>query len=195
MTMPCPRAVAYLVIGRHHLGRCLRIFTMATVLHRDKEIGLNFTSGNILTLEPTPLVYEAAGYRYALTLCNEKLDILLCIEFSARGIMLSDCASRSLGDGRGKSQIVDMTQVDLKGRSVLDDTVAIHHYLTDSKFGRYQILLNRITIAHFDICFPGPVIGVGYYPNSPGGPTSWDVDVCQIDDLLPEEQLALWPGR
>ena len=156
---------------------------------------MNFTSGNILTLEPTPVCWEPEGYKYALALCNQKGDILLHIEFSSRGIMLNDHASRSLGDGWGKSQTVDMTRVDLNGESVLDVTVAVYHYLTESEFGRYQILLNGITIADFEKRFPGPAIGVGYYPDGPGGPTCWDVGVCQINDLLPEERLSLGPGR
>jgi hypothetical protein len=195
MTMSCPRAVAHPVIGRHRLGRCLHIFTMATELKRDREIPLNFKPGTILTLKPTPVSRAPADYDYALELCNKKSDTLLQIDFSTGGIVLNDCAHRSLGDGWGEPQTVDMTQVDLKGRSVLQVTISIYHYLTESEFGRYQILFNGTTIAHFETRFPGPAKEIGYWVDIPGGPRSWDVDVYKIDDLLPEEQLALGPGR
>jgi hypothetical protein len=185
-----------LAIEMHHLGCCLHIFNMATVLGRDKKIPLNFTSGTILTLEPTSAPSLAlAIYKFALSLYNEKADCLLQLWCSTERIVVRDRALRSLGDGWGKPQIVDMTQVDLKGRSVLEVTVSIHHYLTDSEFGGYQILFNGITIAHFEKRFSGPATEIDYWISTPGGPPSWLVDVYQIDDLLPEERLALGPGR
>ena len=138
---------------------------------------------------------EPTSYKFGLGLYNEKGDILLQIWFSTERIAVRDRACRSLGDGWGKSQTVDMTQVDLKGQSVLGVRVSIHHYLTDSKFGRYQILFNGITIAHFDKWFPGPATKIDYWVGT-SGPSFWVLDVYQIDDLLPEEQLALLgPGR
>jgi len=194
MTMSCPRAVTHLVIGRHHFGRCLHIFTMATVLEKDKKTPLNFTSGTILALEPTPVTKAPANYNYALVLHNQKGDILLHIQFSKGSIIVVDRARRSLGDGWGKRQIVDMTHVNLKGRSVLGVKVSIHHYLTDSEFGKYHILLNGLTICHFEKRFPGPAAHITYVVGT-AGPPSWDVDVYRIDDLPPEERLALLPER
>ena len=141
---------AHLVSGNYHFNRCCRIFTMATVLKRGKKIPLNFTPGNILTLKPTPLAEPPASFEFALGLHSEKGDIWLSLLFSPRGILLKDRAHRSLGDGWGEPH-----KVDLKGRSVLEAKVSIHHCLTNSEFGKYQILLNGITIAHFNKRFPG----------------------------------------
>jgi len=174
-----------LVIGRHHFGRCLHIFTMATVLEKDKKKPLKFTSGTILSLKPTLVTKALANYNYALVLWNQKNDLLLHIEFFKGHISVADCAHRSLGDGWGKREIVDMTHLNLKGRSVLEVKVSIHHYLTDSEFGRYHILLNGLTIFHFEKRFPGPATQIEYLVGTAGGPPSWDVDVYQMDDLPP----------
>jgi len=181
---------------------------MSRFLGKDKDIPLNFKPGTIITLKPTPSSRAPARYDYSLELYNKKGDTLLKIEFSTSGVVLNDCASRSLkGDGSGQPQTVDITQVDLKGRSVVEATISIHHYLTESKFGRYQILFNGTTIAHFESRFPGPAKEISYWVDFPGpakengywvdtpGPRAWDVDVYQIDDLLPEEQLSLGPER
>ena len=97
----------------------------------------------------------------------------------------------------GESHDIDMTQVDLNSGSVPDVTISIHHYLTDSELGRYQILFNGTTVAHLEKRFPGPAIRIGYQTDAraPGGPRSWLVDVYQLGDLLPEERLALGPGK
>jgi len=60
----------HLVIGKHHLGLCLHIFTMAAILTAGKELLLNFTSGTILTLKPIPLAKALASFRFALSLYN-----------------------------------------------------------------------------------------------------------------------------
>ena len=191
--MSCPRAAAYLVIERHHLGRCLHIFTMVTVLGKDREIPVNFTPGTIITLEPTASSREVpANFSYALGLCNKRGDTLLHIRFSTRGIVLNDWACRSLGGGWGERREVDTIY---KGRGLLSVKISIHHYLTESKFGRYQILFNGKTIAHFQTRFPGPATEIVYLLHTPGGPRDWFVDAYQIEDLLREEQLALEPGR
>ena len=194
MTM-CHRA--HLVIGDHRFGRCLHIFTMAAVLEREKFLLLNFTSGTILTLKPTPLAkaLASADFEFAIGLYGEKGDILLCIWFSPGSIIFNDGAHRSLGDGWGEPHKVDMTHVDLKGRSLPEVKVSIYHYLIDSEFRRYQILFDGIIIAHFDKRFPGPVEAIDYRVGALGGPRSWDVDIYQIDDLPPKDQLALGPGR
>ena len=123
----------------------------------------------------------------SLVLYSKKSDILLHIEFSPGHIIVTDRARRSLGDGWGKEHTVD-----LKGKSMEGVKVSVHHYLTDSKFGRYQILLDGITVYHFDKRLPGPARRISYFRiGGYCGPSSWDVVVYQIDDLLPEEQLAL----
>ena len=165
---------------------------MATVLKR--ELPLNFTSGNILALKPTPLAKPPASFEFALALANKKDDILLYIAFCTEFIKLSDRACRSLGDGWGESHKVDMAKVDLKGQSLLAVKVSIHHYLTDSGFGRYQVLFDGITIAHCEKRFPGPATKIVYCIGTLG-PPSWDVNVYQVDDLLPKERLALGPER
>ena len=201
-TTTCDRT--HLAIGKHHLGRCLHIFTMATVLKRGEGIPLNFTPGTILVLIPTPaapvkrflpILYKAsapAKFKFHFTLWNKNCDMLLMIIFSAKfGVGFIDRARRSLGDGIGEPQSVDMTQVDLKGRSLLEVKVSVYYYLTDSEFGRYQILLDGKTVYHFDVRFPGPVTQIFYWNSTGTGLPSWAVDVYQIDDLPSGEQLAL----
>jgi len=166
---------------------------MATVLEDDKNIPLNFPSGTILVLKPQGMKKPdgARDVGHDLRLFNETDDILLKISFHTRRITFKDYACRSLGDGWGKEQTVD-----LKGRSMEGVKVSVHHYLTDSKFGRYQILLDGITVYHFDKRLPGPAIRISYFRMAGHcGPSSWDVDLYQIDDLLPEDRLALGPGR
>ena len=136
--MSCPRAAAYLVIERHHPGRCLHIFTMVTVLGKDREIPVNFTPGTIITLEPTASSREVpANFSYALGLCNKKGDTLLHIDLSmARGVVLSDCARRSLGDGWGESRGVDTIYG--TGRGLLSVKISIHHYRGHLSYGKSE---------------------------------------------------------
>ena len=189
--MPSP----IFVIGNHHLGRCLHFCTMATFLKEGEIIPLNLTWGKILVLKASPGKVSTSTISgestFAFKLFNETGDILIYIVFSRRGITFKDYARRSLGDGWGKAHTVDMTVQSMHGV-----TVSIHHYPTDSKFGRYQILLNGITIYHFDKRLPGPARRISYAIVDGDGsvPRSWDVDVYQIDDLLPEDQLALVQG-
>jgi hypothetical protein len=185
----------------HHLIRCLHIFTMATILENNKTIPLNFSSGTILVLKPAPEEKfgpdKAFAVPFDLNLFNKTGDILLDISFSTTRITFKDYALRSLGEGRGKEQTVERNFHRSYG-----DTVSIHHYLTDSEFGRYQILLNGITVYHFDKRLPGPATQISYKEASHRspyyyrwGPSYWNVSVYQISDLLPEDRLALVRGR
>ena len=198
MTMTCPRAVAQLVIGNHHLGHCLYIFAMTTVLGYNATIPLNFTSGTILVLQATqpgrPVGFDYTTFH--LNLSNKIGDTLLYLSFSGKAIVFRDRAHRTLGDGWGEAQTVKFKRVDsMKGQSVYNVRVSIHHYLTDSEFGRYQILLNGKTVYHLDKRFPGPATQIKYTSDINYGPISWAVDAFQVDKLLPEEQLVLSPSR
>ena len=186
------------VIGKHHLGRCLHIFTMATILENDKKISLNFPSRTILILKPVlselPISTQLP---FGLKLFNSTGDILLYISVFQTRITFKDHANRSLGNGWGKEQTVDMNYT---SSVKFGDTVSIHHYVTDSKFGRYQILVNGITILHFHKRLPGSATQISYKDDSrweeyQWGPSYWEVGVYQIGDLLPEDRLALAPGR
>ena len=174
---------------------------MAKVLKRGRNIPLNFTSGTVLVLKPSPMgttdsdTYQKLPFNFKLF--NATDDILLCISFSTKRITFKDYALRSLGNGQGKEQSVDRS---FNQSVTYGDTVSIHHYLTDSEFGRYQILLNGITVCHFDKRLPGPATQIGYENGSslasnPRGPSYWNVSVYQIGDLLPEDRLALVRGR
>jgi hypothetical protein len=198
--MTCPRAIADLAIGKHHLGRCLHIFTMD--LNAGETIPLKFTSGTILVLKPASGKLPGPGsfdLPFDLKLFNKTGDMLLHISFSTTRMTFKDYARRSLGDGEGKQQTVVMK---FNQSVTYWETVSIHHYLTDSEFERYQILLNGRTVYHFDKRLPGPATKISYYatsrverPKYHWGPSSWDVDVYQIGDLLPEDRLALVRGR
>ena len=165
-------------------------FTMATVLKRGDDIPLNFASRTILTLKPTAVSRAPSHFGpFDLNLINENGDILLHISFSTGRVTFCDRARRSFGESWGEDHTVRM-----RGRLRYWVTVSVHHYLTDSKFGRYQILLNGITVYHFDKRFAGPARYISYTRGANGGPPSWVVYSYQIDDLLPEERLALVPG-
>ena len=169
---------------------------MATFLERGRRIPLDFTPGTVLVLKPTSGTTRIAKPAFFdLDLYNEKSDILLHIRFCRTRITFNCYARRSLGNGFGKAQFVDMNSVNLKGQLVDMVTVSIHHYLTDSEFGRYQILFDGTTIFHFDKCLPGPATQIGYDTPYPAGPSCWDVEVYQIDELLPGDRAALFPGR
>ena len=168
---------------------------MATILKNNGNISLNFTLGTILVLKPAPEDKSRAIYDlpFNLRLLNATGDTLLHMSISRTKATFQDYARRSLGDGRGKAKTV---AVNLK----YGDTVSIHHYLTDSEFGRYQILANGTTISHFDKRLPGSATQIVYTDalhlrNNYWGPSYWHVGVYQIDDLLPEDRLALVPGR
>ena len=199
--MPLP----IFVIGKHHLGRYLHIFTMPTVLKIGQKIPLYFIAGTVLVLKPSsehcPNLRDVP---FDLKLFNATDDILLHITFSTTHIIFTDYAVRSLGDGQGKAQLVGRNFNPLV---MYGDTVSIHHYLTDSEFGRYQILLNGKTVYYFDKRLPGPATQISYTEDcymgmfmcdpysGHWGPSYWDVSVYQIGDLLPEDQLALGPER
>ena len=195
--MPSP----IFVIRRHHDGRCLHTFIMVAVLENGKKIPLNFTSGTVLVLKPgtaggrANLNASGRWPAFVLELFNATGDILLYISISPRRITFKDFAHRSLGDGWGKEQTVEMKFAHEGG------TVSIHHYMNDSKFGRYQILLNGITVCLFDKRLPGPATWISYKDDvtprgdhGGWGPFYWDVGVYQIGDLLPEDRLALVRG-
>ena len=140
---------------------------------------------------------------FHLKLFNKTDDMLLHISFSTTRMTFEDYARRSLGDGKGKKHTLGMN---FNVSVTYLETVSIHHYLTDSEFGRYQILLNGRTVYHFNKCLPGPATQISYKATTTNytvgerlqhrwGPSSWDVDVYKIGDLLPEDQLALVQGR
>ena len=173
---------------------------MARLLNQGHKIPLNFTAGTILVLKPTP--GEKSGpdnsldLPFDLKLSNKAGDILLDISFSTTQTTFKDYALRSLGDGRGKEQTVNFNRL-------YGDTVSIHYYLTDSKSGRYQILLNGRTVCHFDKCLPGLATQISYnevgYITDNGyhhlGPSYWKASIYQICNLLPEDRLALVSER
>jgi hypothetical protein len=175
---------------------------MATFLRNGKKIPLKLTAGTILVLKPAPRDSSGPGQAFDLpfdlNLFNETGDMLLQISTYKTRITFNDYARRSLGDGQGKQQTVDMN---FNRLIMYGETVSIHHYLTDSEFGRYQILLNGITVHHFDKRLPGPATQIGYQDASDRGgyhhwgPSYWDVSVYQICDLLPEDRLALVRGK
>ena len=98
------------VIGTHHLRPCLHTFTMSRFLGNNQEIPLNFTLGTILVLKPAPGKHsgQALESPFDLNLFNETGDMLLCISISTTRITFKDHALRSLGEGRGKEQTVDI---------------------------------------------------------------------------------------
>ena len=182
---------------------------MASILKKGGEISLDFTSGVVLVLKPTQFPFAMSPSEAIsalkprpvhLDLHNENGDTLLRITFDPgtlgrhHKIIFNDRARISLGDGWGEAQQVDVDK-SYEGWNDSQFTVSMHHYFTDSKFGRYQILLGKTTICHFDKCFPGQAKQLTYTGNMSLGPDSWDVTVYLISDLHPDERRLLGTGR
>jgi hypothetical protein len=127
---------------------------------KNKKKTLNFTLGTILVLKPVPKASTTFNQLDVLDLFNNVGDILLHISFSSTRITLNDRARRSLGDGWGETQVVDL--YDWKGRSSNRVPVSIYHYFADSEIERYQFLLDGITMYHFDKHCPGPATEIVY---------------------------------
>jgi hypothetical protein len=172
---------------------------MASILKKGPSIPLNFASGTILILKSTvfPSARPTSGLRpIYLDVFNENGDTLLNITFSQHHeISCRDRARKSLGDGWGKAQKVDNSYVDIDRWRESGVTFSVHHYFTDSKFGRYQILLGKTTICYLDTRFPGRATQIAYSGDMNLGPDSWRVSVYPISDLQPDERRLLESGR
>jgi hypothetical protein len=188
---------------------CPLIFTMASILKKGSEISLDFTSGVVLVLKPTQFPFAISPSEAMSTLKpkpihldlhNENGDILLRISFDPgtlgryHKIFFNDRARKSLGGGWGVAQQVDVDK-SYDGWKDSQFTISLHHYLTDSEFGRYQILLGKTTICHFDKRFPGQARQLTYTGNMSLGPDSWGITVYLISDLHPDEGRLLGTGR
>ena len=136
---------------------------MASILAKGKKISLEFTSGMVLVLKPVQFPFTVSPSAAMSTLkpkpihldlYNKYGDILLRMTFDPgmlgrnHKIICNDRARKSLGDGWGQAQKVDVD----KSFDQSQFTISVHH---DSEFGRYQILLDKSTICHFDKCLPG----------------------------------------
>jgi len=178
---------------------------MASVLQKGKKISLDFTSGMVLVLKSTqfPFATPPSGAMSMLKpkpihldLHNENDDILLRITFDPgmlgrnHKIFCNDRAHKSLGDGWGEAQKVDVDK-SFDGGNQSQFTISVHH---DSELGRYQILLGKTTICHLDKRFPGRATKLTYTGNMSLGPDSWGVSLYLMSDLQPDEQRLLGSG-
>ena len=184
--------------------------TMATILKkRPKPLTpLDLTSGSVLVLKSTNFSLPKSLFtedvnrkKIQLDLYNENGDILLSITFDTgmsgkqHEIRCNDRALTSFGDGWGNAQKVDESYVDFEGWKKSGVTISVHHYSTDSEFGRYQILLGDVTICNFDQVFRGPVAQISYTGNVSLGPDSWTFSVFRVSDLHPRERQFIAPQR
>ena len=181
---------------------------MATTLNKGPGgAPLDFTLGSVLVLKSTSFPLPRSRFtgvnrkKIQLDLYNENGDILLSITFDTgmsgkhHEIWCNDRAHISLGDGWGKAQKVDTSYVDFEGWKESGVAISVYHYSTDSKFGRYQILLGDATVCNFDKGFPGPAMQLSYTGNVSLGPDSWTFSVCQVSDLHPLERQFLTPQK
>jgi hypothetical protein len=137
---------------------------MVSILEKGKVISLDFTSGMILVLKPTQFLFAMSSSQAMssfkpkpihLDLYNKNGDILLRITFDPgmlgrnHKIFCNDRAHKSLGDGWGEAQKVDVDK-SFDGWNDSQFTISMRHYSTDSEFRRYQILLEKTTICRFD---------------------------------------------
>jgi len=179
---------------------CHHISTMATILKKRSEgAPLDFTLGSVLVLKSTKFPFHKSKRKQIqLNLSNENADILLSITFDTgmsgknHEICCNDRAHVSFGDGWGKAQKVDTSYMDFEGWKKSGVTFSVHcHYSTDSKFGRYQILLGDVTVCNFNKGFPGPATQISYTGSMSLGPDSWTFSACQVSDLHPRERQFL----
>jgi len=182
---------------------------MASILAKGRVIPLDFMSGMILVLKPTQSPFAISSSETMSTLKPKPIhldlysqngDILLRITFDPgmlgrnHKIFCNERARKSLGDGWGEEQKVDVD----KSFDAWNDSqfkISVHHYSTDSEFGRYQILLGKTTVCHFDKHIPGRATKLTYTGNMSLGPDSWNLSLYLKSDLQPDERRLLGSGR
>jgi len=141
------------------------IFTMATHLGMGKGLLLQrFVPGKLIAFKSD--AFDLRGlldHATNLDLYNDHNDILLRITIR-RGhnkVFFNDRANKSLVDGWGQEQSVDLNPVDISRWRRFGVTISVHDCSTQSS-ERYQILFDLSTVYIFDKRFLGPAIKVVY---------------------------------
>jgi hypothetical protein len=185
---------------------------MATDLRPGKEFPLlpllKFSAGMIIAFKSTrfdlhlQLAPTVGATRSAthLDLFNIKNDIILRITIrnGQNKVFFNDRADKSLLDGWGQEQSVDLSPVDVERWKRSGVTISVHDPSprTRSK-ERYQILFDLTTVFYFDKRFPEPAIKMGYSVVTEYHQLSDPLKVfCyELDDLPLAERQAIESGK
>ena len=151
---------------------CLHTSIMDTDLSTGEELPLNgFSPGMIIALKSAkfdltaPYDNDGASVspRMDLDLWNINNDIILRITIlrGTNKVFFNDRADKSLLDGWGQEQSVELSQEDVDRWQRSGVTISVHDCSTPSK-EQYQILFDLTTMYHFDKRLPGPPIKIEY---------------------------------
>ena len=185
----------------------LQISIMTTKLERGVDLPVNLSAGMIIAFKSRRFDLTTTGgglkrgSQAILNLYNESNDIVLCISIR-RGknkVFFNDFARKSLVDGWGQEQSVDLSPTDIEKWQRSGVTISVHDCSTGFE-QRYQIMFDLTTMCYFDKQFPGPAIKVLYResPVDTSRPHLSDpmkVVVHLLKDLPPKERQAIVSGR
>jgi hypothetical protein len=193
---------------------CLHTFIMANDLSSGKELPLRLSPGRIVALNSAkfdltvPNDWASVSPRMDLDLWNINNDLILRITIlrGTNKVFFNDRADKSLLDGWGQEQSVELSQVDVDKWQLLGVTISVHDCSTRSK-EQYQILFDLTTMFFFDKRFPGPPIKIEYSSQRSPDDTSdseqpahgilsdpLKVLIYNIDDLPLVEKQAINSG-
>jgi len=181
--------------------------TMATDLSRGCELLVSLAPGGIVAFKSKIFDLSGPGWEAThLKLYNQNGEITLRISIRGGQAHFNDRAAKSLLDGWGEEQSVDLDPVDVDRWKRSGVTISVHDCSTHSS-ERYQILFNLTTMLNFNKRFPGPATKV-VYRTTLGGVKwpihlSWSSHLSHIlkvlsynlNDLPLEEKNAIESGR
>jgi hypothetical protein len=181
---------------------------MATDLRPGKESPLlNFSAGMIIAFKSTRFDIQAhpsapSTTRSAthLDLYNKKNDIILRITIrnGQNKVFFNDRADKSLLDGWGQEQSVDLSPVDVERWNRSGVTISVHvPFARTRSEERYQILFDLNTVFYFDKRFPEPPRKMGYSVTTQYHQLSDPLRVfCyELNDLPLVERQAIESGK
>ena len=197
---------------------CLHTSIMAKDLKPGKELPLrNFSAGTIIAFKstrfdlnyhrPTPFNSRLSTATTPpppttthLDLYSAKNDIVLRITFrdGQNKVFFNDCADKTLLNGWGKEQSVDLNSVDIEKWRRSGVTISVHYPLPHYRSKeQYQILFDLTTVFYFHTRFPEPAIKMGYSIATQSHQLSDPLKVfCyQLADLPLVERQAIESGK
>ena len=165
----------YVSVVRVQIGDvipCLHTSIMDTDLSTGEELPLNgFSPGMIIALKSAKFDLMApddndgasVSPRMDLDLWNINNDIILRITIlrGTNKVFFNDRADKSLLDGWGQEQSVELSREDVDKWQLSGVTISVHDCSTPSK-EQYQILFDLTTMCFFNKRFPGPPIKIEY---------------------------------
>lgn len=156
--------------------------------------------------KPTPFELSLSGPTTAspsathLDLYSVKNDIVLRITFRTgqNKVFFNDRADKSLLDGWGQEQSVDLNPVDVEKWRRSGVTISVHHSFPPTRSKeQYQILFDLTTVFYFDKRFPEPAIKLRYSVTTYSYQLSdpFKVFSYKLDDLPLVERQAIESGK